>query len=175
MAGTIAGVVFPWVIPPPPIVYDIFANADILQNLPAIAVPFNVQLIITLVAIVFFNVLSLGWAKFRVHRRAVIQQRANDARRKLSRMDFVSSTIGDEPEPQYVPPTKGALQFVGQRARTPGDETSGKKKLGTGDMLRAVVVAAQRRAHGRVARASGLTAAGQAEVKPLSSNVGAFD
>ena len=147
MTGTIAGVVFPWVVPPPPIVYDIFANADILQNLPAIAVPFNVQLIVTLVAIVFFNVLSLGWAKFRVHRRAVIQQRANDARRKLSRMDFVSSTIGDESEPQYVPPTKGALQFVvSKRARKPGDETSGKKKLGTGDMLRAVVVAAQRRA-----------------------------
>ena len=75
MAGTIAGVVFPWVIPPPPIVYDIFANADILQNLPAIAVPFNVQLIITLVAIVFFNLLSLGWRRPAIPKLATILDR----------------------------------------------------------------------------------------------------
>ena len=96
--------------------------------------------------LVFSNVFSLGWAKFRVHRRATIQQRANIARRKLCRMNFVSSTLGDEPEPQYVPPTKGALKFVGQTSNKSGDETAPKKTLGTGDMLMAVVLAAQRRA-----------------------------
>ena len=146
LSGMFAGIVYPWVIPPPPNVYEIFANADILQNLPAIDLPFNVQLILTLVVLVFSNVFSLGWAKFRVHRRATIQQRANIARRKLCRMNFVSSTLGDEPEPQYVPPTKGALKFVGQTSNKSGDEAAPKKTLGTGDMLMAVVLAAQRRA-----------------------------
>ena len=146
VAGMFAGISVPWVIPPPPIIYETFANADILQTLPAIDLPFNVQLILTLVALVFFNVLSLGWAKFRVHRRAKIQQRANIARRKLARMSYVSDTIGDEPEPQYVPPTKGALKFVGQAADKSGGEAGPKKTLGTGDMLMAVVLAAQRRA-----------------------------
>ena len=146
MAGMFAGIVFPWVIPPPPIIYDIFANADILQNLPAINLPFNVQLILTLVVLVSFNVLSLGWAKFRVHRRTTIQQRANDARRRLSRMSFVSNALGDDPGPQYVPPTKGALKFVGQKAKQSGGETAPKNTLGTGDMLMAVVLAAQRKA-----------------------------
>ena len=115
LAGMVAGIVFPWVIPPPPIIFEIFANADILQNLPAIDLPFNAQLILTLVVLILFNVLSLGWAKFRVHRRATTQQRANIARRKLARMSYVSSTMGDEPEPQYVPPTEGALRFLGQK------------------------------------------------------------
>ena len=153
LSGMFAGIVFPWVIPPPPIVYDIFANPDILQNLPAIDLPFNVQLILTLVVLVFFNALSLGWAKFRVHRRATTQQRANIARRKLARMNYVSDTIGDEPEPRYVPPTEGALKFVGQkRPGTPGfsdisvTEAAKSSEAFGGSMLMAVVTAATRKA-----------------------------
>ena len=98
-----------------------------------------------------FNVLSLGWAKFRVHRRATTQQRANIARRKLARMSYVSSTMGDEPEPQYVPPTEGALRFLGQKkpGRPPVEEANhGQPAPGAfgASMFMAVIEAATRKA-----------------------------
>jgi len=145
LAGTIAGIANPWYWPPIPKEFAIFGNPDILQALPQIAWPINAGVAVTVAFIALMDLGALIWAKFRVHRRKLLKQRANDARRKLARMSHVSSTVGDEPMPKYLRPTTGQLKYLGMEkgGEEPPSEGGGGGISKT--MLMTVVAAAQRK------------------------------
>jgi len=129
--GTFGGTIEPWYPPILPAFFNVFGALDIPQGPPQLIYPFNGSLVALLGGILFFNILGLIWAKFRVHRRAMLRARAIAERRKKIQ-DFTAKERLKMFEAQQedgvtaLAPTEDALAAQG---------LSGPKKPAMGNLL----------------------------------------